>query len=201
VYDVILSEYTFESHSFRDTKEETCPFYASIDYARPKMITVDSIDSDSNVEHFMSIALRCNVPKDTITRDRLNCVVILDTSSSMRNEYGGSSRSRQSVANQVVCDILDLLEDDDQFCLISFSENAKMEEPLDDIKSMDIASIQSNIKQIGSSSGGLDFDEGYNAALNQLQELFDAQIMAAANLEEDDEKEDTTENRFIFCDG
>merc|ERR550525_881852 len=76
-----------------------------------------------------------------------------------------------------------------------------MEEPLDDIKSMDIASIQSNIKQISSSSGGLDFDEGYNAALNQLQELFDAQIMAAANLEEDDEKEDTTENRFIFVTG
>ena len=209
VYDVILNEYTFEpSNTDRgDDRDEKTPFYASIDYARPVGLNSIDNDNDGTMEHFMSIALKSNIQRDALKRDKLNCVVVLETSSMMNTSYtnngdNGKSgdQSKQSVANQIVCDILDILQDDDQFCLLSFSDSAKMEMPLEDIKSMDIATVKSQLGAIPTTPGGVDFDEGYNAALNQLQELFDAQIMAAAsvNAEDDEKEEELTENRFIF---
>jgi len=209
VYDVILNDYSFDTGpSLRGhDDDEKSPFYASIDYARPIGLSADS-EADGKTEHFLSMALRSNIKREEMTRDKLNCVVVLETSSTMRSPFmgsngadsGGQSRSKQAVANQIVCDVLDCLDEDDRFCLLSFSDLAKMEQPLYDLKSMDLAAIKSQIAAIPTAPGGVDFDEGYNAALAQLQELFDAQIMAAAHLNaEDDGKEDEcTENRFVF---
>merc|ERR1712228_54209 len=64
--------------------------------------------------------------------------------------------------------------------------------------------MKTEITSIEAMGGSYDFDEGYNVALGQLQELFDAQIMATANQltsddsDDDDDKEFEAENRVIL---
>lgn len=193
IYDRILSEYSFEDKQQvrRQETDEKAPFYAQLEYAQCSNL-------DSEREHFLSMSLQNNISasSEEYRRYKLNCVIVLETSSSMSAET-----DRQSIANQLVCAILDQLDDDDKFCLIAGSENCNIEHPLDDIKSTDCAALKKKILSFTASGGPFELDEGYNAALGQLQEYFDAQLMAATNADEDDEeenKDECVENRILI---
>eukprot|EP00483_Globobulimina_turgida_P008798 UN08816 len=121
--------------------------------------------------------------------------------SSMGDMYGSGSKTKQRVGAEIICNILDELGAEDKFCLISFSDTFNIDVGLDDISCMDIDNVKKEIMLIDSSGGGVDFDEGYNAGLGQLQELFDAEIMAAVvaeNKEDDDDGFEKRENRLII---
>ena len=195
IYDIILNEYSFDSTANirKEELDEKSPFYASIEYGQCIM------NKNKNKEHFMSISLNNNINKDEYARYKLNLVIVLETSSTMNDSYNNNSDNKQCIGNEIVCTILDELKDDDKFCLITFNDTFNIEQTLDDIKSTDCNSLKSKILEIESTGGGFDFDEGYNAALGQLQEYFDVQVMSAMNMMGDDDgKEELVENRIIM---
>ena len=146
----------------------------------------------------MAISLNNNINKDEYERYQLNLVIVLETSLLMQDSYNDTSDTKQSIANQIVCTIIDELNDEDRVSLVTFNDTFNREQTLDDIKSIDTETFKANILEIEPTDGGYEFDEGYNAALGQLQEFFDVQVMAAANNDDDDEKEELIENRIIM---
>ncbi len=84
----------------------------------------------------------------------IHLVIVLET-----------SKTKQIISNEIICQILHLLNESDKFYLV--------------LTCNDIASIRqqnTNMEPDG------DFDEGYmyNATLGQLQQLFDVQVMQSA---------------------
>ena len=201
IYDTVLSDYAFNQNStFRqEQSDEKSPFNVDIHYAQIK-----NIENSEQREDFMSISLQTSIKnKQDYKRPPINCVVVMEASDAMSEEYA-ENKTKQSAANEIACAILDQLGDGDKFCLVTFSDSFKIEYPLDDVQSIgDLESIKAEITSIEPTGGSYDFDEGYNTALGQLQELFDAQIMAmTTNLDldnaDDDDKESETENRVIL---
>ena len=172
-----MNEYEFggKSSVVRKVEEDAkAPFFVGIDYAKTvDYQSAESNDDDIVQEDFMSISLNANINKDDYPRYKLNCVVVLETSSSMNDPYNNGVDSKQSVANSIICSIVDGLGEEDKFCLVTFNDSFNIEHPLDDIKSMeDKESVKREILSIESSGGDYDFDEGYNVDLGQLQVHF-----------------------------
>eukprot|EP01083_Nonionella_stella_P081587 224794_1 len=196
IYDVVLNEYELNEYDDIRKEEEEAkePFTSTIHYAQALDFRM-SEPSDTK-EHFMSIQLNSCIKNEDYKRYKSNVVVVLETSLSMNDAYHKSADTKQNVANSIVCAILDELRADDKFCLVTFNDTFNIEQPLDEVGSIGMDEIKSATLAIECSGGGCDWDEGYNAALGQLQELFDAQIMAAAANQSDEDEE--CENRIIL---
>lgn len=196
IYDNILKDYSFDdSKNIRKEEiDEKAPFYGNVEYAQVVM--------DENKEHFMSISLNNNIDKDEYVRYQLNLVIVLETSATMNDSYNDSIDNKQVIGNQIACSIIDELNDEDRICFVTFNDTFNIEQTLDDIKSIDTETLKNKIMAIEATGGGYEFDEGYNAALGQLQEWFDMKVMmeTAANNDDDDddEKQDLVENRIIM---
>eukprot|EP01084_Bolivina_argentea_P034485 63823_1 len=121
----------------------------------------------------------------------------------MNDIYSNTSKTKQIISNEIISVLFDLLNEDDKFCLVTFNDTFNIEIPLEDIGSIlqQNTNIKRDIMNISSSGGGTDFDEGYNAALGQLQELFDVQVMQSSYEDDDndsDNKQNQIENRIIL---
>eukprot|EP01084_Bolivina_argentea_P264798 448679_1 len=155
--------------------------------ALPKTQKTD--DTKDDMEYFMTIGLNSNIKESDFNRKKLNMVIVLDISGSMRSGFGGGGRrrgkkrrrikgrrgrggvnstgSKMRVANECVLSILTHLNHDDKFGLVLFQSNAEIYtsfKKMSDHKLNDIERILRITPR-----GGTNFEAGYNAALNMFE--------------------------------
>ena len=184
----ITYEGVFNDHRFnlqpKKCKELFCPnFETAIRY---------NIFSDKK-DYFLSVGLDSNIDANTFKRKRLNLVVVLDISGSMRSPFDryyydrrkkikNSKKSKMQIANSSIVSMIDHLKGYDSFGIVLFDNNAYLAKPLRKVRYTDMDAIKKHILEL-KPRGGTNWSAGYKKGV----ELFD-------NIKKDPE----VENRIIF---
>lgn len=109
-------------------------------------------------EYYMTAGLNSNIKEEDFQRKKLNLLVLLDISGSMGSpfnryyydnplEYNNNSEeysneSKMKLANKAVCKIIDQLNEDDKFGLVTFESDAKTKQKIELLSDLDISSIK-----------------------------------------------------------
>ena len=127
-------------------------------------------------EHYLTIGLNSNVNEKNFERNKLNLVVLLDQSGSMGSTFNNDTgKSKMMIANECLCRLLDELNDDDRFALISFDDEIFIhtESKLELIKNIDKEMLKEKIMNI-KQNGGTNFELAYEKSNEFYEDLFNS---------------------------
>jgi Ca-activated chloride channel family protein len=147
----------------------------------------------SDHELFTAIGLRSTLDTNAIKRKKLNLVVVLDNSGSMRSSFRSyyydqfvtekdlrrqeedpeSQGSKMSVANNALVNMLKHLNDDDRFGMVVFNSRATVAKPVRSVGNTDMAAISRHIKEI-TPTGGTNMEAGMRLGRSLLNGYEDA---------------------------
>ena len=175
-YNGLFYDYSFDTGNAKGESNEL--FYPSYSTA----VSKDPISEKQ--EYYMTVGLNSNIKESDFVRPKLNLVVVLDVSASMESTwnsyyYDGNymegfiereTKSKMLVANNSVNTLLDHLNKDDRFALVTFSNYGKTERSLREIDDSELENLKMNILNIGT-EGGTNFEAGYREALRQFDYL------------------------------
>ncbi len=191
--DSITYEGVFYDHRFEMPKQECkelfCPNFETA--ARKNLFT-------DKKEYFLSVGLDSNIDADSFKRKKLNLVVVLDISGSMRSPFDryyydrkryshktqneDSKKSKMQIANESIVSMIDHLKGYDSLGVVLFDHQAYLAKPLRKVSKTDMKAIKKHILEL-KPRGGTNWSEGYKKGL----ELF-----------KDKESSPQIENRIIF---
>jgi Ca-activated chloride channel family protein len=186
-YEGFYYDYFFDTGQDEPCVELFCPSYL-------KAVSPDPLSGD--LEHYLSVGLNSNIKAADFERKKLNLVIVLDVSGSMSSSfdeyyYDGTSgnqqppeefKSKMQVANESVIALLDHLDPDDRFGLVTFESSAQVVQELKTYGEYDQEELQESILAI-SEGGGTNMHAGMEVGTSLY-----------ADLEADSEYE----NRIIF---
>ena len=151
----------------------------------PTFSTAISKDPVSNKEeYYMTVGLNSNIKEEDFSRKKLNLLVLLDVSGSMGasfsryyydNPFSGkwTNESKMKLANKAVCTLIDQLNLDDRFGLVTFESNTETVQGIEDVSSINISRLKNRIMEI-TDNGGTDFSAGYIRATNEFKKFVNA---------------------------
>lgn len=187
--------YYFQTAQTGECEKLFCPSYS---YA----VSRDPFSGE--LQHYLSVGLNSGI-KD-FRRRKLNLVLVLDRSGSMGttfdqyyyDRFGNrmyskvkiSDRTKMEIARQTVVNLLDHLKGDDRFCLIVFSDNAFLVEPLTPVKDKNADKLRERILEI-EEYGGTNMEAG----MRKGTELFERLRRSVGDIRFDSEE---YEDRIIF---
>eukprot|EP01083_Nonionella_stella_P129799 393859_1 len=203
-YEGIFSDYYFDtttntqSHaqSWMDNQDDEGkllfhPSYCCAKCERPKALQcLDQLSGDDceSVEYYMSIGLNSNMSKEYFKRPKLNLVIVLDVSGSMRSNfsaYGSINKRKIELARDAIMAITEQLTDDDRFGLVTFNTCATTHFELDLIRNIGRDKVEKCARSDIHASGGTNMECGYQSAVR----MFDAKTY---------DHDDEYSNRIIF---
>lgn len=164
-HEGLFYDYYFRTGD-RDCDELFCPTYS-------RAVTNDPLSNGT--DRYLSVGLNSNVNASDFERERLNLVVVLDTSGSMGSpmsqyHYDGENRSgdrettpKMSAANEAVLALIDQLEDEDRFGLVTFDQRAETVVPLERMDERDGAALADDVRSI-EADGGTNLEAGMSTA-------------------------------------
>jgi len=192
-YEGLFYDYYFDTGMQETTRKLFSPSYSFA-------VTRDPLSWET--DYYLSVGLNSGMREEDFARKKLNLIIVLDVSGSMGEQYNqyyydrfgnrqdayeGEGITRltkmQSAANAVV-DILDQLNWDDRFGIVSFNNNAFIEQPMEYVRYTDMNDVKNDILDIRA-GGGTNMSAGMELGAAQL-----------ANFYESDSYE--YENRIIF---
>lgn len=183
-------DYVFDAGVSTTCDKLFCPTYSVASSPDPL---------SGKLEHFLSVGLTSGADPGALKRKKLNVVVVLDISGSMRSpfdryHYDASHRellddedrqkTKMHIAREAVQDLTRQLRNDDRFGMVVFDDNAYVAKPLNPVGETDMDLIRRHIGRL-ESRGGTNFEAGYKKGT----ELF-ASFRNANSME--------YENRIIF---
>ncbi len=190
-YEGLFYDYYFETGQTEECLKLFCPSYSSA-------VSADPI-SDEN-EYYLSVGLNSGIKEADFERKKMNLVLVLDISGSMKspfNKYyydnpGGNNdleeeeerKTKMEIANQSIVALLDQLNGDDRVSLVLFNSNAYLAKPLNLVKYTDMSAIKDHVLEIYA-NGGTNMAAGMSLAGDQFEEYIDID-------------RDEYENRIIF---
>ncbi|MBR6253350.1 MAG: VWA domain-containing protein [Clostridia bacterium] len=137
-------------------------------------------------EYYMTVGLNSNIKEEDFQRKKLNLLVLLDISGSMGSpfysyyydnplEYNNngeeySNESKMKLANKAVCTIIDQLNQDDKFGLVTFDTNASTEQKIEQISKLNISKLKEKIMRIND-KGSTNFSAGYIKATSEFADF------------------------------
>ncbi|MCR5187051.1 MAG: VWA domain-containing protein [Clostridia bacterium] len=172
-YNGLFYDYSFDTGNAKGNSNDL--FY-------PSYSTAVSKDPISGVkEYFMTVGLNSNIKESDFVRPKLNLVVVLDISGSMSSSfnsyyYDGNYmdgyveeryKSKMDVAKESVNILVDHLDIDDRFGLVTFESKGSINRKLGSLGDS-IENVKANILNI-KEGGGTNFEVGYRLALQELQ--------------------------------
>lgn len=195
----ITHEGLFYDYKFDTGQQERCD-----DLFCPSYSTAISKDPFSDQEeYFLSVGLNSGLNQEDFDRKKLNLVVILDISGSMRSSFDRyyydrfrtdqenvaeaekfDNRTKMEIANESVVTLMDRLEPEDRFGMVLFESKAHLAKGLRRVENTDMGAIKNHVLKIRS-TGGTNMEAGYRAGTELLQEFKDVD-------------KDEYENRIIF---
>ena len=156
----------------------------------PTYSTAKSKDPFSGKEEtYMTVGLNSNIKEEDFKRKKLNLLVLLDISGSMSSpfynyyydnplEYNNndgeySNESKMKLADKAVCTLIDQLNQDDRFGLVTFESSAKTEQRIEEVSKLNLEKLKNKILQI-TQTGGTNFSAGYIQATSEFEKFQDA---------------------------
>lgn len=162
-FEGIAYGYYFQTTQ-RECKKIFCPSYS---YA----ISRDPLSGEP--QYYLSVGLNSGITD--FRRSKLNMVLVLDRSGSMRTNFGQyyydrfgnkgetmtkvADVTKMEIASQTIANLLKHLKDDDRFGLVVFSDNALLVEPLTLMKDKNTEKLGKTIMEIGA-YGGTNMEAG-----------------------------------------
>ena len=163
-FEGIAYGYYFQTAQAGECKKIFCPSYS---YA----ISRDPLSGE--LQHYLSVGLNSGITD--FHKSKLNLVMVLDRSGSMRTNFDqyyydrfGNKReamakvadmTKMEIASQTIVDLLEHLKGDDRFGLIVFSDNALLVEPMTPVKDKNIEKLGKRIMEIRA-YGGTNMEAG-----------------------------------------
>ncbi|KPQ45388.1 MAG: von Willebrand factor type A domain protein [Candidatus Methanoperedens nitroreducens] len=163
-FEGIAYGYYFQTAQAGECKKIFCPSYS---YA----ISKDPLSGE--LQHYLSVGLNSGITD--FHRSKLNLVLVLDRSGSMRTNFDqyyydrfGNKReamgkvvdvTKMEIASQTIVNLIEHLKDDDRFGLLVFSDNALLVEPMIPVKDKNTEKLGKRIMEIGA-YGGTNMEAG-----------------------------------------
>jgi Ca-activated chloride channel family protein len=193
-HEGIFYDYTFDTGLQEECTDLFCPSYTT---------AVSPDPFSSSTEYFLSVGLNSGIKEEDFQRKKLNLVVVLDISGSMRSSFNRyyydqfrtdreniaeveevDNRSKMEIANESVVALLDHLGPEDRFGMVLFESSAYTAKGLRDTENTDMTAIKNHILEV-TPRGGTNMEAGYTAGTQLLQQY-------------KDDDQDEYENRIIF---
>ncbi len=195
-YEGLFHEYYSEIFKEKDCGGSFCPAY---DYA----VSPDPISGKEDT--YLSIDLNSNEKNeegDGAQREKLNLVVALDVSSSMKSSFKGFyydehysvidvdrselefDKTKMQIAKETIVKMLGNLKDEDRFGMVIFDDEAYVAKSLRYVGETDMEAIKDHILKV-EPDGGTNMSLGIGEAAELFKELEDA-------------KRSGYENRVVF---
>jgi len=154
------------------------------------------------LEYYMAVGLQSNLKVETFKRKKLNLVVVLDISGSMKSPFNryhydrrnsskpieSDARQKVEVAREAVQNLTRHLRDDDRFGMVVFNDRAHLAKPLNRVDEIDMDKIRSHINKLPA-RGGTNFAAGYKMG---------AELLAESLAEHRTDSAGEYENRIIY---
>ena len=171
----LFYDYFFNTGQQKECQELFCPSYN---------LAVSSDPFSDEVEYFMSVGLNSGIKESDFQRKKLNLVIVLDVSGSMgspfdsyyydrfgnRHEVGSgedSSKAKIQVATESIVELMDHLNGDDRFGMVTFADSASVVYPLELIGDRNIQKMKNAILGI-QADGSTNLDSGMQQATEIL---------------------------------
>ena len=175
-YNGLFYDYTFDTGEKEESKELFSPSYSTA-------ISKDPISNKN--ELYMTVGLNSNIKQSDFKRKKLNLVVVLDISGSMKSSFNSyyydkytekkqentedNEKTKMQIANESVNVLLDQLNDDDRFGMVLFDDASYLGKPISLIRDTDVNAIKNHILEI-EANGGTNFEAGYTKATELYKE-------------------------------
>jgi Ca-activated chloride channel family protein len=178
-YEGLFYDYYFDTGQTEECQKLFCPSYC---YA----VTQDPFSGEE--EYYLSVGLNSGMKESDFQRKKLNLVIVLDISGSMKHSFDSyyydqfgkevkvtgedANKDKIELATESVVALLDHLRDDDRFGMVLFNNSAHLAKPLNLVGNTDMEAIKDHILEIYA-SGGTNLDAGMQTATRLYDELMD----------------------------
>ncbi len=180
-YEGIFYQYYFDTAKEGERCETLfCPGYAT---AVQKNLFTDA------KEYYLSVGLNSNIKAEEFRRKKLNLVVVLDISGSMRSPFNRyyydpkkgkalheeeRQKSKMEIANRSLVAMLKHLHPEDRLGIVLFDSQAYNAKPLRSVASTDMEAIKKHILAL-QPRGGTNWSAGYGAGIKLFEKVASAQ--------------------------
>ena len=176
-YEGLFYDYYFDTGESKKCNELFCPDYS---YA----ITDDPFSGEP--EYYLSVGLNSGMKESDFKRKKLNLVIVLDISGSMKSPFDTyyydnvgnrqqipvekASKEKIEIATESIVALLNHLNDDDLFGMVLFNNDAILAKPLNPVEITDMDAIKNHILEI-TAYGGTHLSAGMETATDLFSEL------------------------------
>ena len=177
-YEGLFYDYYFDTNQLEECEKLFCPSYS---YA----MTQDPLSKEN--EYYLSLGLNSGIKETDFKRKKLNLIVVLDISGSMDSTFNkyyydepfngeksgvenDFTKTKMTIAAESLVGLLEHLNDDDQFGMVLFDDQAYLAKPLHFVAETDMNSIKDHILEI-QSQGGTNMESGMLKATELFEEL------------------------------
>lgn len=190
-YEGLFYDYYFDTGDSEKCNELFCPAYS---YA----ITDDPFSGEP--EYYLSVGLNSGMKESDFKRKKLNLVVVLDISGSMKSPFdmyyydnfghrqqipaAEANKEKIEIATESIVALLDHLDDDDLFGMVLFNNSARLAKHLNPVEITDMVAIKDHILEL-TAYGGTHLSAGMEMATDLFNELTEV-------------NSDEYENRIVF---
>eukprot|EP01084_Bolivina_argentea_P137718 242543_1 len=157
-FEGIFSDYYFRTdvNNKQNCQQLFCPTYSSAVVTNPF--------NKESYEYYLSVGLNSNIKTKDFKRKKLNLVIVLDISGSMKSRIDYiSDATYLSVAKKSIVSLLKHLNDDDRIGIVTFDHNAYIKKDLASVSKTDMKYLSQTILNIRS-GGSTNMDLGYKTA-------------------------------------
>jgi Ca-activated chloride channel homolog len=181
-YEGLFYDYYFDTGSSGPSEKLFSPSYSFA-------VTRDPLSNKT--EYYLSVGLNSGLKESDFERKKLNLVIVMDNSGSMGEQYnqyyyddfgkqtdawaeeGGVRRTKMESSIESVLNILDQLNDDDQFSIVLFNSRSYLLEPMSPVDWADMRDVEDRIRDI-TPGGSTNLDAGLELATKQFRGLEEA---------------------------
>jgi Ca-activated chloride channel family protein len=181
IYEGLFYDYYFDTGSTEPTDKLFSPSYSSA-------VTRDPISHQT--EYYLAVGLNSGMRESDFQRKKLNLVIVLDKSGSMGDSYnqyyydrygnqvdayaeeGIDRRSKMQSADESVVSLLDQLQSDDRFAIVTFSSSAYLDKPMGLVSRVDMRDVKNRVLDI-SAGGSTNLAAGLQMATQQFRNLYE----------------------------
>lgn len=171
-YNGIYSEYYFDTGDVDRTSNEM--FYPSYSMAT----STNPLTGEK--EYYMSVGLNSNIKESDFHRPKVNLVIALDISGSMRSSFDSyyydknektdlERKTKMRIAEECVNNLIDKLNPDDRIGIVLFDDQSYIGTKISTIFDTDKEKLKGHILEV-EPCGGTNFSSGYDMATQLFKE-------------------------------
>eukprot|EP01026_Neomeris_dumetosa_P035937 TRINITY_DN288_c0_g1_i9.p1 TRINITY_DN288_c0_g1~~TRINITY_DN288_c0_g1_i9.p1 ORF type:complete len:576 (+),score=79.34 TRINITY_DN288_c0_g1_i9:112-1839(+) len=168
----IFYDYYFDIESKEKCSAVFCGKYSGA-------ISRDALSDNKDFKHYyLAVGLESGQKKATLKRRDLDLVVVLDTSGSMRDKFGETDdmslsdkvMSKLDVAKEAINNMIQQLNENDRFGLVTFDDSATNEIKLNSVTQDQRENVKSALRNRVHAEGATSLEAGLKMAASLMQQ-------------------------------